>query len=267
MNQQSKLSNYQLYADRIRELTDDQLKNIDYLINQLTIEKNDKVRVTYCPFEWQNPQAKLMIIGITPGPTQLRNALTAFRSAIRQGLDEQQVLKVTKLAGAFSGDLRINLVKLLDVVGLHKYAGVPTCESFFGTHSHLVHTTSLISNATFLLDGTPYNGTPNPMKNDLLRKQIFDGLLHQISVAKDALLLPLGPTVDKVIQELCEQGLIDPKRVLFGMPHPGGQNGERVKYFLGQKKAEICSIKTNTALIDSRKKEIMNKISVLQTTV
>lgn len=264
MNQKINPSNYELFEDRISELTDDQLRNTNFLIDHLTIATDDKVRVTYCPFEWQNPQAKLMIVGITPGPTQLRNALIAFRSAKHRGLEKQDVLKATKLAGAFSGDLRNNLVKLLDVAGLNKYAGVQSCESFFGTHSHLVHTTSLISNATFLLDGKPYNGTPNPMKNDLLRKEIFDGFLHQVSVAKDALLLPLGPTVDKAVQELCEQGHIDPNRVLFGMPHPGGQNGERIKYFLGLKKGADCSIKTNTSVLDARKSEIMKKISVLK---
>lgn len=173
------LTNYNRFASRIAAFSPQQLENTNYLIEQLTIAEDNKVRVAYCPFEAANAQAKLMIVGITPGPTQLKTALASFKAKLLSGASPRETLLASKMTGAFSGPLRKNLIDLLNEAGVDKLLGVSNCSALFGTHSHLVQTTSLIGNAAFLLNGKPYNGTPNPLKNHVLKQEIENGFLKQ----------------------------------------------------------------------------------------
>lgn len=263
MDTSTKHTNYDRFASVIGSLSEEELNSSAKLVDRLLIAQDQKVKVAYCPFEWINPSAKIMIVGITPGPTQLVNAARAFKAAILNGQTQENVLKTAKKQGAFSGSLRKDLIPLLDEARINRYLKIESCASLFGESSHLVHTTSLIRNATFKQDGTPYNGTPDPIKNSILFEQIQEGFCNEISLAKDALLVPLGAAVDKAVQALCDRGFIDPNRVLFGIPHPSGGNRERTAYFLGRKKASDCSYKTNPVEMDRKKQILLNRISVL----
>jgi hypothetical protein len=60
---------------------------------------------------------------------------------------------------------------------------------------------------------------------------------------------------------LVSKGLVDERNVLTGMPHPSGANAERIAYFLGTKRREYLSIKTNADLIDASKVALVTKVS------
>jgi hypothetical protein len=254
---------YERFKSVIGSLSEDELSSSGRLVERLLIAEDQKVKVAYCPFEWINSSAKIVIVGITPGPTQLVNAARAFKAAFLNGQTQEDVLKTTKKQGAFSGSLRQDLIPLLDEARINRYLKIDSCASLFGENGHLVHTTSLIRNATFKQDGTPYNGTPDPIKNSILFEQIQEGFCNEISLTIDALIVPLGAAVDKAVRALCDRGFIDSNRVLFGIPHPAGGNRERTAYFLGRKKASDCSYKTNPVEMDRKKQILLKRISVL----
>ncbi|WP_341325816.1 hypothetical protein [Methylotuvimicrobium sp. KM2] len=41
---------------------------------RLLMEENEGIKIYYAPFEYLNPEARIVLVGITPGPTQMVNA-------------------------------------------------------------------------------------------------------------------------------------------------------------------------------------------------
>ena len=78
----------------------------------------------YAPFEYINPSARIVLVGITPGPTQMVNANNeeAARASGRQ-VQQRKRIQAAKSVGAFSGEpLRSNLINQLQPLGLPQVA-------------------------------------------------------------------------------------------------------------------------------------------------
>jgi hypothetical protein len=84
----------------------------------------------------------------------------------------------------------------------------------------------------------------------------------EIDQLPDALYIPLGDKVAEVLQHFVGKGRLESSQVLNGLPHPSGANAERIAYFLGNKRAEDCSSKTNPAKIDFTKTTLLEKLGV-----
>jgi hypothetical protein len=69
-------------------------------------------------------------------------------------------------------------------------------------------------------------------------------LAAEVHALPHALWLPLGPKPARALRHLVSLGLLDGGRVLDGLPHPSGLNGERVATFLGRVRPETVSVKT-----------------------
>lgn len=229
---------------------------------ELLMAKDGAVSVYYAPFEWVNPQARVVLVGITPGRTQAANALSEAKRAIHDGASDTEVLRRAKATGAFSGAMRPNLVALLDAVGVQKWLGLSTCGHLFGSASALLQTASVLQFPVFV-DNENYNGTPDATKHPMLRemvKQYFGAVCTQLP---DAVFVPLGPVPSKVLARLASQGSVAPSRVLDGLPHPSGANAERIKYFLGQKRRADLSAKTDPHKLDSARASLITAVSRL----
>ena len=83
-------------------------------------------------------------------------------------------------------------------------------------------------------------------------------------LGKTTLWLPLGPKVTEALEFLCREGVLSPSQVLDGMPHPSGANAERIKIFLGEKKQEDASQKTNPATILEARAGLLNKLIAIR---
>lgn len=220
------------------------------------------VSVYYAPFEWVNPQARVVLVGITPGKTQAANALGEAQRAIQSGVPDAEVLKRAKATGAFSGAMRPNLVSLLDAVGLQKWLGLASCGDLFGSAAGMMQTASVLQFPVFV-DGENYNGTPDPTKHLLLREMIAQHFGKTCAQLPEAVFVPLGPVPSKVLAWLATQGAVHPSRVLDGLPHPSGANAERIKYFLGQKPRSERSAKTDPDKLDAAKAALIKAVSCL----
>lgn len=228
----------------------------------LLMASEGSVSVYYSPFEWVNPQAKVVLVGITPGRVQAANALAEAKRCLLAGLPPSEVLSKAKQIGAFSGAMRPNLINLMDAIGLSKWLGISSCADLFASKGELLQTASALQFPVFV-DGENYNGSPDPSKTPLLRSMLVE---HFGGVAKslpDAVYVPLGPVPTKALSWLVREGHIPAGRILEGLPHPSGANAERIAYFLGRKARDELSGKTDPAKLDTARHNLVSAVKSL----
>ena len=107
---------------------------------------DDKYVFEPTAFDYVNPKAKVVIVGITPGNSQLKGD--------REGLDLREI----KRKNAFAGSMRPNLVKMLDYIGVNRLLDIESCSSLWEEDFDKVDMTSLLKEATYELkkDGSTY---------------------------------------------------------------------------------------------------------------
>lgn len=232
------------------------------MLSVLTLHTEGALSVVWAPFDHVPVSAKLVVVGITPGATQAEKALDAFRTALRQGNDPVAASRIAKLKGSFSGAMRTNLVDMLDHIGAQQMLGVASCSAVFEPARELVHFTSALRYPVFI-GGANYNGAPDMLKAPPLRRMVDTSLAEEARRLPDALWLPLGPKAGAALQHLARSRLLDGRRILMGIPHPSGANGERIAYFLQRKAASALSSKTNPASLDAAREALRAQLAQL----
>jgi hypothetical protein len=218
--------------------------------------------VYYAPFEWVNPRARVVLVGITPGRVQAANALAEAKRALLEGSTDDDVLRRAKATGAFSGPMRPNLIALMDCIGLNTWLGLTSCVELFGGAADLLQTSSILQFPVFQ-NGENYNGTPDPIKHPLLRTSVEEHFGQMCRQLPEAVFVPLGPVPAKALAWLSANRVLSPDRVLDGLPHPSGANAERIAYFLGRKARNQLSSKTSPEKLDASRERLANAIAAL----
>jgi len=144
------------YLKKIKSLKKISKSNI--VSGKFLIAKKDNIKIYYAPFDYINPKAKIMIVGITPG---LQQMLQSFEVII-QG----KSLKEVKDLSSFKGSMRTTLIKYLDELKINKKLKIKSCESLFNKSSKHLHTTSLVKYPVFD-KGKNYSGS------NILKKKIL----------------------------------------------------------------------------------------------
>ncbi len=229
----------------------------------LTIAQEGELRIAYAPFDRVTPNARLVIVGITPGAIQATAAIKACRAAIVAGADVPEALALAKSQASFSGPMRANLVAMLDAIGVGEHFGLSSSDQLFEAGSEQVHFTSALRYPVFRR-GKNYNGTPNMLKTPVLRQMIDTYLAEEARQLPEALWLPLGPKAGEALQHLVRCGDLREDRVLAGMPHPSGANAERVAVFLGRKSPQEASRQTDGAALYAAFRRLANQISKMK---
>ncbi len=98
--------------------------------------------VYWIPFERLNPTAKVVIAGLTPGYGQMEEAFVAARDAVRAGLSTAEALAHIDRCASFAGNMRTNMVRMFDEIGLSAALGIASSAELFADQDYLVHTTS-----------------------------------------------------------------------------------------------------------------------------
>ncbi len=243
-----------------------QSTNLSPTDERLLISRNGSLSSYYAPFEHINPQARVVLLGITPGAQQASNALNALRTALKNGAKDEAALAIAKETASFSGPMRANLVAMLDHIGVNEILGIRTCIDLFSSRTDLVHFTSALRNPVFI-DGENYSGNPSILKTSYLKSMITEWLELEIKLLNNAIWIPLGKEPIAVMNAAVRRGLIANHNVLADMPHPSGANAERIAYFLGNKSRETLSAKTNPELIDSKKANLLRAVASVRAKV
>src|SRR5699024_2790079 len=138
----------------------------------------------YAPHnEYLNMDAAIVIVGITPGWNQMKEAYQRLQQSIRTETELHEILKSTKVAASFSGQMRQTLINMLDQIGLAELLGLSTTAQHFTNKRALLHTTSVIRYPVFK-SGKNYTGHAPSIENSHLLTTyaygVFKRELHQL---------------------------------------------------------------------------------------
>ena len=140
------------------------------------------LEVCYIPFHYVNARARVVLMGLTPGWTQMEEAFRAAKQGIANGMEGEALFHHIGTTGSFSGTMRKNLVCMLNGVGLNVRLGIASCLDLFGARSELVHLTSAV-NAPIFKDGKNYRGYgPSLLQVPKPREWIVENLSAGIAV-------------------------------------------------------------------------------------
>ncbi|WP_149094397.1 hypothetical protein [Paenibacillus terrae] len=186
------------------------LSKEDLLVDDFLMERNGLLEMYYAPHnEYINPSAKVVIIGLTPGWRQMRIAIQEAKAGLEKGLSDEEVCRKAKEAAGFAGTTRIHLIDMLNALDLHRQLNISSCGELFQQHRGLLHTTSLLRFPVFVAKKN-YNGThPNLISNPFLKKAALLSVHEELRIVNQALIIPLGKMVERVLHLLVREGKLD----------------------------------------------------------
>jgi len=245
------------FSDQVISLNHHDLANAEKLPGPLLITTKVQYETYYSPFDFIKEDAKVVIVGITPGMQQAKNALLKASEILKAGGTVDQARKEAKVFASFSGSMRNNLVQMLDHIGLNQYLGIDSTQSLFKENDSLVHFTSALRYPVFK-DGKNFNESPLKLK-----EQVIAWFAEECKLLPNAIYVPLGPKVADVLELMIELGILNSEQVLIGLQHPSPANAERIAYFLERKDRTKLSKVTNPVTIDKAKQSILSKMRFL----
>lgn len=257
--------NFHLYAPIVSNLTERQIvdpQTSPELLMDHAIIGNQNVSMVYAPFDYINVDAKIVIVGMTPGRQQASNALRAAKVALEAGYTIDYASRDAKLHASFSGEpMRSNLIRMLDLIGVPAKLGLQSTSSLWSDDANLVHFTSALRYPVFV-DGQNWSGQPDMVRTPVLRAWLEQYTGVELATLNDAIIVPLGPKVCAAMMHLADVGKIKRNKILEGLPHPSGANAERIACFLGDKPAELVSSKTNAAALYTARDALTHRVSM-----
>lgn len=201
---------------------------------QFSLGKEGKYSLQYIPFEHVNHEAKLVIVGITPGNNQLDLAYQTAQELLKAGRPVGEILTEVKKAGAFGGkSMKPNLLKLLRHFQFEKLLGIDDVESLWGANAGLLHSTSVVPHAAFK-DGERFNGSFDEiMASPLLEKCFLDCFVPSVrEITEKALFVALGPCPQAALDWCIKEGALRKEQVLGSFCHPSSAGGSTTRYYL-----------------------------------
>jgi hypothetical protein len=229
------------YGERLAQLPPIRTE-ADALHPDLVLATEGRVTVRYCPFDYINPKAKVLIVGITPGLRQMYLSCREAQRALAEGLSGDDVLRRAANVGAFAGSMRTNLVSMLDGIGLPAALGIQSTSQLFTDHAELLQSTSALLYPVFI-DGKNYGGSPEAMDFPILRSFVDQVLAVELAMLPDAFIIPLGRRVAALLRAAAATGAVTEERCLFDFPHPSGANGHRASQYESHRQTMTRQIK------------------------
>ncbi|GGE50172.1 hypothetical protein GCM10011391_31160 [Pullulanibacillus camelliae] len=221
------------------------LQKKELLHPRFLLEKSEILDMYYAPHnEYINKHAQIVIVGITPGWTQMKLAFQEAKARLDRGDSIDQVLKGAKMAARFAGTMRKHLIEMLDECEVNKVFGLHSCRMLFDPSYDGLHTTSVIKYPVFK-HGKNYTGyAPSIDRSPLLEKFAYHVFPEEIkAIEHDVLVIPLGQCVNDVIKHLIRSRRMAAVHCLFGFPHPSGSNGHRKQQWRARKSELISLVK------------------------
>ena len=194
------------------------------------------IEILWAPFDYVNRDARLVVIGVTPGPNQARRGYKAVQIAAAAGENPQAELESIKSSSSFRGEvMESNLKSLLEHSGLAERAGIEDIDSLWTKEASKVHFTSTIRYPTFI-DGRMFNNQIDSLHHPELRKYVETYLAEELAnVPTDAEIVALGRKGPRIVRHAADAAGVDPKRVV-ALPHPSGSATGAVRDFLSKQR-------------------------------
>lgn len=205
----------------------------------LRLDEDRKHRLYYVPFEHKNPAARLVVVGITPGPNQLELAIQAVQRL--KTLPAAQLQAEVKRQAAFgSSSMRPNLLKMLSHFRTAERLGIGAETDLWGSAWPMFQTASVVPHAAFELNGDGaekmFNGKFSEVLASPVLKRCFEAEFLPLvrAMNRSAVWVGLGPTPRAALEWCAEQGLLDQRQVA-SFAHPSTSAGSQVGYFVRER--------------------------------
>jgi hypothetical protein len=199
------------FRDSFAALPSGPLTLDDVRAPEFCIYQDHRIVAYYAPFDYLNRLARVALVGVTPGPTQMRESYAVVRDALRAGQSDQQALQAVKARASFKG-MRRDLARWLDELGLATLLGLRSCSELFqDSHRGLLHTTSAVR--------YPVCSNPELTAHPWLRDMIDTTLAGELSALSSAIVISLG-RASRALAHLQDRGALDRGQCLIGLPHP-----------------------------------------------
>jgi len=220
------------YEQKIRSLKNSlNFEKEDLQIGDFNLLDEANLKIYYAPFDYINTDAKIVIVGITPGWTQMQKSYQVVKDVLSRNGSWEVALKEVKKEASFAGTMRENLINMLDSIGLNKKLALSSCRELYQTKNALIHSTSYLKYPVFYGEENYKGNSPSSLKPPLWNfvERYF---VEEINQFQNALIIPLGKSVEGVIARLRREGKLNSGLVyLENFPHPSGGNGHRVRQF------------------------------------
>ena len=173
-----------------------------------------------------NPNAKVVIVGISPGSSQSSN--TNYNPKKDSKYNNQQCAFKDPKRKAIQN----NLIKMLDSISINKYLDINSCSSLWNEDFDKINFISVLPHSVLkndkFISKIEYSEI---VKNSLLKREfdLFIDALTQYS--KDTIFVACGPSVYEI---LVNHTSLDSKKIV-PIAHPSGANSGRVNAYCSKK--------------------------------
>lgn len=224
----------------------------------------------YAPFDWVNPQADVILIGITPGTRQAKTGLLSLRNSLLSGRTDVQfvgqALAAAKAAASFDGQMRDIAAKLMNCFSIHHVLGLRDSADLFGSASNRAHYTSVyrypvLQNKKGVWKNYPGGEDQQARSHPLLRSSVNENLIAELRCFPNAWLIPFGPTPAAILHELSITGTVDGERILAGLNHPTGTQMNRHNCQLDLADHGSCAKNVGCIKLQARSSELRVKVA------
>jgi len=167
--------------------------NLDYILNKkFELFSDNNMKIYYAPHnEIINTNAKIFIVGITPGWTQTSIAYKTAHDGLIKSLDFEKIKKECKKNSRFAGSMRKNLIEMLDELKLNRKLHIDSCLELFEEKAEILHTTSMIPYPVFI-KGKNYTGFgPKILDNEILKSYLEKYFYKEMKELPNVFIIPL----------------------------------------------------------------------------
>lgn len=218
------------YYNKIKQLVN--FNKDDILNEKFELYKEGNMAIYYAPHnETINEEAKVFIVGITPGWTQTSIAYKTAHDGLINNLEFELIKKECKKNSRFAGSMRKNLIEMLDELNLNNKLNIDSCSELFEDKDYLLHTTSIIPYPVFINYKNYTGSNPKIIDNEILYSYVRKSFYKEIDKLPNVLIIPLGKAVEEVLEQMIKEKIIKKEQCLLGFPHPSGANGHRKNQF------------------------------------
>jgi hypothetical protein len=91
------------FRDSLAALPPGRLSLDDARLPQFCIYEDPRLIAYYAPFDYVNTRARLVLVGVTPGPTQMLESYAIVRDAMRADRTDEDALRSVKAHASFKG--------------------------------------------------------------------------------------------------------------------------------------------------------------------
>lgn len=198
-----------------------------------------RYELVYVPFHHVNRAARLAIVGITPGTTQIARSYDSVQQSLRAGLAEEETLVRAKAAAAFGGQMRQNLYRMLDHLRIPTLFGAARAADLWGNNAAILECTSVVPHAAFRAGKMFAGSFDEILGSSMLRFCFEDAFVPSLKMTgPETLFVALGPTPLAALNWCVAKGHLRPEQVLGALAHPSKGSGSQVDVYLGARAAD-----------------------------